>query len=112
MDGASDFSKAPLQLGLGVLLGSLPGVSLVGMGAADMNDGVGPSAAAAATGVIALFIFAVTVMACVVPVRWALRIHPADAPSAENQLLGAKRNQRIDVARPSRREPHGEQRHT
>lgn len=77
------FSRAFVQVGLGLLAGSVPGAALVGIGAAEVARGAGPWIAIGATMAIAAFILVVTVLACVVPARRALRIQPTEALRAE-----------------------------
>ena len=76
------FSRALLQVGLGVVVGSVPAVAIV----ASLGPEVAVSASAtttagictAAAGVVAV----VTLLACYVPARRALRIQPTDALKA------------------------------
>lgn len=75
----STFSRALLQVSLGVIVGSIPGAALVSSIAPEVIDGaelwttIGVSAAAIG------FMAVITIAACVAPARRALRIQPADA---------------------------------
>ena len=68
------FSRAFAQIGLGILAGCVPGYLLVALGAPEMARGGGTALAIAATIATAAFIAGVTVLACLVPARRALRI--------------------------------------
>ena len=70
------FSRAFAQIGLGTLAGSVPGYLLVAVGAPEMWRGGGTMAGVAATAAIAAFIAGVTLLACLLPARCALRIQP------------------------------------
>ena len=75
----STFSRALLQVGLGVVLGCIPGVAIVASIEPEILDGSqGGIAAGTAVAVIA-FMALVTIAACYAPARRALRIQPADA---------------------------------
>ena len=77
------FARAFGQIGLGVLLGSIPGTALVAFGAPEVARGGGASVAAAAAACVAGLIVVIAVFACVVPARRALRIQPTEALRAE-----------------------------
>jgi len=71
-------SKAFLQIGLGVVAGTLPGVAIVGSVAAEsgrngLADGIAVAAAVAA------FVVIIAAAACSVPLRRALRSEPTEA---------------------------------
>jgi hypothetical protein len=73
------FSRALAQVGLGVLVGSVPAVAI----AASLGPEVGVSGSATTTAVICSLaagaVAVVTLFACWVPARRALRIQPTDA---------------------------------
>jgi putative ABC transport system permease protein len=76
------FSRAFVQVGAGVVIGSVPGGALLSVGVAEAGGGdpwlmVGGTAASAA------FVLAVALLACIVPARRALRIQPTEALRAE-----------------------------
>ena len=78
----STFSRALIQVTLGVLVGCVPGGALVSLFAPELVRGSGVwMTIGTCAGVIA-FMAAVTVLACAVPARRALRIQPADALKA------------------------------
>ena len=77
------FSRAFGQIGLGILAGSVPGFLLVAMGAPEVAQGGGSGLALVATIAVAAFIAGVTALACLVPARRALRIHPTEALRVE-----------------------------
>jgi ABC-type antimicrobial peptide transport system permease subunit len=78
----STFSRALLQVGLGVVVGCIPGAAIVGsleagaLSGSQLNVAIGT-----ALGVIA-FMAVVTIAACYAPARRAMRIQPADALKA------------------------------
>jgi ABC-type antimicrobial peptide transport system permease subunit len=73
------FSRAFTQVGIGVLLGCVPGAVLLFAGAPEVSRGSsGALTAAALTGVTA-FMFSVTLVTCAAPARRALRVHPLEA---------------------------------
>jgi hypothetical protein len=75
-------SPALKQVGIGVLLGSAPGIALVAAGAPEGLRGGGPVVGALAFLAIAAFILCVGIAACLVPARRALRVQPTDALSS------------------------------
>jgi putative ABC transport system permease protein len=79
----SIFSRAFGQVGLGVLLGGIPGGVLVAFGAPEVASGGGPMVAALASAAVAGLLLVITLCACVVPARRALRIEPTEALRAE-----------------------------
>ena len=80
---AAVFSRAFIQVGLGLAAGSVPGMAVVAMGAPEVARGGGASLAVTAALSIAVFIVAVTAIACAGPTRRALRIEPTEALRAE-----------------------------
>ena len=80
---AGIFSRAFSQVGLGIMAGSIPGTLLVAFGAPEVARGSGLTMALAAFLGVATFMLAVTVLACVVPAKRALRIQPTDALRAD-----------------------------
>jgi putative ABC transport system permease protein len=80
---AAIFSRAFAQIGLGIMAGSVPGYLLVARGAPELTRGAGTSTGLVATVAIATFIAGVTVLACLLPARRALRIPPTEALRAE-----------------------------
>jgi putative ABC transport system permease protein len=77
------FSRSFAQIGLGIMAGSVPGYLLVARGAPELTRGAGTSTGVVATVAIAVFIAGVTVLACLLPARRALRIPPTEALRAE-----------------------------
>jgi len=77
------FSRTFLQIGLGILAGSVPGILLVSLGAPEVAEGGGTAVGLVATFAVALFIAGVTAVACFVPARRALRIQPTEALRAD-----------------------------
>ena len=77
------FSRAFAQIGLGILAGCVPGFLLVALGAPEMSRGAGIPLAGVATLASAAFIAGVTVLACLLPARRALRIPPTVALRAD-----------------------------
>jgi len=71
-------SRAFVQVGCGVVAGSLPGAALLGM-ASEVSTGVSGATTAAVTAVVAGGIVVVAMLSCIVPVRRALRIQPTEA---------------------------------
>jgi hypothetical protein len=69
-------TRAIVQVGVGVAIGALPGIFLA-LQAREYASS--PTTAAAITAAIAVFIIAVAVVACLTPVRRALRIQPTEA---------------------------------
>ena len=77
------FSRAFAQVTLGIVVGSVPGALLIATSAPDQFRGSGPVVAAITAVTVAAFILGVTLLACLVPARRALRIHPTDALRAD-----------------------------
>ena len=77
------FARAFWQVGLGLLLGSIPGGALVAFGAPEVARGGGAAVAATATAVVTGLILAIALFACVVPARRALRVQPTEALRAD-----------------------------
>jgi predicted permease len=74
---ASVLRHAVVQVGIGVAIGALPGGALLSLQAKEYASG--PLTAGAITVAIAAFIIGVAMVACIVPVRRALRIQPTEA---------------------------------
>lgn len=72
------FTRTFVLVGIGVLIGSLPGGVLLSFGLAE-TAGASLWATLAGTAVSALFVVMVAMLTCVVPARRALRIQPTDA---------------------------------
>jgi putative ABC transport system permease protein len=77
------FSRAFMQVGMGIAAGSVPGTLLVACGAPEVASGSGVIMALGAFAAVSTFMFGVTVLACVVPATRALWIQPTDALRAE-----------------------------
>jgi predicted permease len=73
--------EAIARVGIGVAIGALPGGILFSMQAREY--GAAAMTGAALTAAIAAFVVGVAVVACIVPVRRALRIQPTDALRVE-----------------------------
>jgi hypothetical protein len=80
---AAIFSRAFKQVGLGLVAGSVPGAAIVAYGGGEATRGMGPALGAACALAIAMFIIAVTALACLSPTRRALRIEPTTALRAD-----------------------------
>lgn len=78
----STFSRALAQVGLGVLIGSLPAVVLVRNLASEVSAVADSTTVAVACLVATGVVLAATAMACVGPARRALRVQPTDALKA------------------------------
>ena len=76
------FSRAFLQVGLGVLAGAIPSTMIImtGAGAASRLPLVTSSAAAL---IVGAFVILIALLACAGPLRRALRVQPVDALRAE-----------------------------
>jgi putative ABC transport system permease protein len=79
----SAFSRALLQVSLGVIIGCVPGIAILSARAPEMIDGAQLWTTRAVGAGVAAFMAAVTVAACVAPARRALRIRPTDALRAD-----------------------------
>jgi putative ABC transport system permease protein len=75
---AATFSRALAQVSAGVLLGIVPAAAIVASLAPEVSGGAGGRAAAVVCATAALFMLAVTALACFAPARRALRIQPVD----------------------------------
>ena len=71
-------SGAFRHIGLGFVLGSIPGALLVKKGT-EGSEALGSWTAAGATLAVALFIILVAIVCCIAPVRRAMRVPPTDA---------------------------------
>jgi predicted lysophospholipase L1 biosynthesis ABC-type transport system permease subunit len=80
---AAIYSRAFMQVGLGLVAGSVPGAAIVAYGGGEATRGLGVSLGAACALAIALFIVTVTALACLAPTRRALRIEPTTALRAD-----------------------------
>ena len=78
---AGVLGRAVTQVAIGVAIGAVPGGVLLSLQAREYASGA--VTAGSITAAIALFIVGVAVVACVVPVRRALRIQPTDALRVE-----------------------------
>jgi predicted permease len=78
----STFSRALTQVGAGLLLGSLPAAAVVRSVGPEVSTIAGTQAAVITCLAAMLFVASVTAIACVAPVRRALRIQPTDALKA------------------------------
>ena len=72
------FSRTFVQVGIGALIGSVPGGVLLSFGLAE-TAGATMWTTLAGTAVSALFVLLVAMLTCVVPARRALRIQPTEA---------------------------------
>ncbi|MEX2273187.1 MAG: ABC transporter permease [Vicinamibacterales bacterium] len=72
------FSRAFIQIGIGVLAGALPAAVIVGRGVEDAG-GIGTAAGAGVALGLCAFVLLVAMVSCIPPVRRALRIQPTDA---------------------------------
>jgi predicted permease len=77
------FSRAFTQVGLGVVIGCIPGTAVVAFGAPEVARGGGAALAFLATAAVCLAIMIIALGACVVPARRALRVQPTDALRAD-----------------------------
>jgi ABC-type antimicrobial peptide transport system permease subunit len=75
-------SRAFLQISLGAVLGSLPGLAMV-LSRAGHDDGASWVVAGLTAMVIGTIVVVVSAVACLVPVRRALRIQPTQALRAD-----------------------------
>ena len=69
-------SPAFMKVGVGIVLGSIPGTVLI---SATLNLGINSRMTVVATACVAVFIIAVAMISCVWPVRRALKIQPTEA---------------------------------
>jgi ABC-type antimicrobial peptide transport system permease subunit len=76
------FSRAFVQIALGVLVGALPSIVILGDGVDD-SAALGALRGAGVTAAVCAFVILVAMVACTVPLRRALRIEPTDALRAE-----------------------------
>ncbi|HJR61082.1 MAG TPA: FtsX-like permease family protein [Vicinamibacterales bacterium] len=77
----STFSRAFLQVAAGVLLGGVPSAALLMLGVEDEGGLRGPGLVVML--LVGLFVIAVAMVSCAVPLRRALRIEPMQALRAE-----------------------------
>ncbi|MBA3641344.1 MAG: FtsX-like permease family protein [Acidobacteria bacterium] len=75
------FSRAFLQVGLGVVMGGLPSAALLIVGAQDSGGMSGPGLAVMLA--VGVFVVGVALLSCAVPLRRALRIEPMQALRAD-----------------------------
>jgi putative ABC transport system permease protein len=71
-------TRAFLHVGIGIVLGSIPGALLLKKGT-EGSSALGSWTTIAATLAVALFIVFVAMACCISPVRRALRVPPTDA---------------------------------
>ena len=76
---AAVFTPALLQVGLGIVAGSIPGSLMVALGLPEVADGGGLALGIAAFLGIGAFMLAVALVACAVPARRALQVQPTEA---------------------------------
>jgi ABC-type antimicrobial peptide transport system permease subunit len=74
---AAVLRRALVQVGAGIAIGALPGGVLFSLQAKEYASG--PMTGAAITAGIGAFIIAVAMVACIAPIRRALRVQPTDA---------------------------------
>ena len=74
----STFGRALLQITAGLIAGGIPAFALAANLAPEISVGGGPATAAWVCLIVAIFMTAVTALACVLPARRALRIQPVD----------------------------------
>jgi len=79
---AATFSRALLQVLLGVLLGCIPGGAVVSMIEPEMLNGSQLWVTVGTCACVIAFMIGVTVLACIGPARRAMRIQPTDALKA------------------------------
>ena len=72
-------SRAFVQVGIGILLGSIPGTVFILQALDTEVSGRARGIIVAANAGVALFIIVVATIACIAPVRRSLRIQPTDA---------------------------------
>ena len=77
----STFARAFMQVGLGILISGVPSAALLVVGAEDSGGMSGPGLAVMLA--IGVFVGAVAVLSCLVPLRRALRIEPMQALRAD-----------------------------
>jgi hypothetical protein len=75
----STFARALLQVGLGVVVGCMPGAAIVASLEPDLLSGSQFNTALTTAAAVTAFMVVVTIGACFGPARRALRIQPADA---------------------------------
>jgi ABC-type antimicrobial peptide transport system permease subunit len=78
----STFSRALLQVGLGVLVGSIPGTAIVASIEPELFNGSQFTIAIGTAAAVIAFMVLVTIGACYAPARRALRIQPSDTLKA------------------------------
>jgi putative ABC transport system permease protein len=78
------FSRSFAQVAIGIVVGAIPGGVLVATSAPEGFRDSGPVVAGIALTGVAAFILTITLIACIVPARRALRIHPTDALRADS----------------------------
>ena len=77
------FSRSLGQVGVGILIGGIPGAMLIGWGAPEIARGAGAPLAVIAFAAVGIFMAGVALLASGPPVRRALRIEPAEVLRAE-----------------------------
>lgn len=73
------FSRAFVQVGVGIRVGLIPGAVLVMVGPPGLAVGMGLQSGLATSATIAMFVILVAGIACALPVWRALRIEPTEA---------------------------------
>jgi ABC-type antimicrobial peptide transport system permease subunit len=76
-------SKALYQIGFGVLVGAVPGVTILAIGLEDDTGGTTLVQAIALTLGMAALVLGIAAVSCAVPLRRALRVEPTQALRAE-----------------------------
>jgi ABC-type antimicrobial peptide transport system permease subunit len=76
------FSRTFAHVGIGVLIGSIPGGVLLFVALAE-TTGAGLGTTLAGTAISAAFVLGVAMLTCTIPARRALRIQPTEALRAD-----------------------------
>jgi hypothetical protein len=76
-------SKALFQIGVGVVVGAIPGVTILALGLEDDTGGTTLIQAIGLTLGMAAFVLGIAAISCAVPLRRALRVEPTQALRAD-----------------------------